>query len=397
MTTPVLLWAAIGSLLLLLALHPFVSYPLSLLLLRGWRRGERAAPLELPPRSPPPPLRVALPPALSFAVCTCAYNEARVIEAKLQNLLALREQHPALEILVYVDASSDATADICRRYAEQITLHVSAVRIGKTHGMNLLVAQTRADIIVFTDANVMLDSEVLPSLERHFADAEVGCVCGNLVYTNARDSTTARTGSLYWRLEEAIKRLETDTGSVMGADGSLFAIRRALHRAPPDHIIDDMYVSFMVLCGGHRIVQATDVKAYEASVTSMKEEFQRKVRIACQAFNVHRLLWPQLAQLPALSLYKYLSHKLLRWFTIYLLALAYAAFGTAALLAGAYPLVAAMVLALVLLWLLGHRWPVQPVAQVFDILSAMAGAGVGVWRSVQGDVYQTWKPAASIR
>lgn len=391
MTPTAWLLLAIGSLALLLALHPFVSYPLSLLAVRRWqRRGTSQS------RSRRATAGAAAPP-LSMAICTCAYNEARVIEAKLLNLLALREVHPGLDILVYVDASSDATAEICRRYADRIQLHVSAARTGKTHGMNLLVSRTQADIVVFTDANVMLDPQALVKLAPYFADGDVGCVCGNLIYTNAADSATARTGSLYWRLEEGIKRLETDTGSVMGADGSLFAIRRALHQPPPDHIIDDMYVSFRVLCGGHRIVQATDVRAYEESVSAMGEEFKRKVRIACQAFNVHRLMWPRLKQLPALSLYKYVSHKLLRWFTIYLLALAYVAFAAAALAAGLPLLAGVLVLALAALWLLGHRFPVQPVAQLFDILSAMAGAGVGVWRSMLGDLYQTWQPAASIR
>jgi cellulose synthase/poly-beta-1,6-N-acetylglucosamine synthase-like glycosyltransferase len=378
---------SIGVLALLLALHPFVTYPLSLLAWRRWSgRAEAGA-----------PARPAPPSTLRFAVCTCAYNEARVIEAKLQNLLALRDDHPDLEILVYVDQSSDATAEICHRYADRITLHVATQRTGKTHGMNLLVSQTNADVVVFSDANVMLDPNVLLRLEHHFADARVGCVCGNLVYTNADASTTARSGSLYWRFEEWVKRLETDTGSVMGADGSLFAIRRALHEPPPDHIIDDMYVSFMVLCRGHRVVQAQDVRAYEESVTSMNEEFRRKVRIACQAFNVHRLMWPRLRQLSAGSLYKYVSHKLLRWFTIYLLALAYVAFVGAALVAGALELAALMALVPLALWLFGHRWPVQPFAQLFDILSAFAGAGVGVWRSLLGEVYQTWNPAASIR
>jgi cellulose synthase/poly-beta-1,6-N-acetylglucosamine synthase-like glycosyltransferase len=378
---------SIGVLALLFALHPFVTYPLSLLAWRRWSgRAEAGA-----------PARTTQPSALRFAVCTCAYNEARVIEAKLENLLALRDDHPDLEILVYVDQSSDATAEICRRYADRITLHVAAQRTGKTHGMNLLVARTNADVVVFSDANVMLDPNVLLRLEDHFADARVGCVCGNLVYTNADASTTARSGSLYWRFEEWVKRLETDTGSVMGADGSLFAIRRALHEPPPDHIIDDMYVSFMVLCSGHRVVQAQDVRAYEESVTAMGEEFRRKVRIACQAFNVHRLMWPRLKQLSAGSLYKYVSHKLLRWFTIYLLALAFVAFMGAALAAGAFEVAALMAIVPLALWLFGHRWPVQPFAQLFDILSAFAGAGLGVWRSLLGEVYQTWNPAASIR
>lgn len=393
MTAPLVL-LTIGVIALLLALHPFVTYPLSLLLsLRLLRRGDRgAASGAALPEAP-----TATAPRRRFAICTCAYNEARVIEAKIENLLALRRTHPDLEILLYVDASSDRTAEICLRYADRITLNLAAQRTGKTHGMNLLVQQAQADVIVFSDANVMLDANLLDRLERHFADAEVGCVCGHLVYTNADASTTARSGSLYWRFEEWLKRLETDTGSVMGADGSLFAIRRSLHEAPPDHIIDDMYVSFRVLCAGHRVVQADDVVAYEESVTSMPEEFGRKVRIACQAFNVHRLLWPQLRRLPVGSLYKYVSHKLLRWFTIYLLALAAFAFVGAALVAGRFEIAALMVAGLAAFWLLGHRWPVQPFSQLFDILSAMAGAGLGVWRSLAGERFQTWTPAASIR
>ena len=127
--------------------------------------------------------------------------------------------------------------------------------------MNRLVAASESDLIVFTDANVLLANDALDRLTRHFEDDRVGCVCGNLIYINADDSVTAATGSLYWKLEQFIKRRESLFGSVMGADGSIFAIRRALHRPPPDHIIDDMFVSFQVLCAGYQVIQVGDVKA----------------------------------------------------------------------------------------------------------------------------------------
>jgi putative transposase len=76
----------------------------------------------------------------------------------------------------------------------------------------------------------------------------------------------------------------------MGADGSLFAIRRSLHRPPPDDMFDDVYVSMMVLCQGYRLVQAADVNAFEESVPEAREEFQRKIRIGCQAFNARARL-----------------------------------------------------------------------------------------------------------
>jgi cellulose synthase/poly-beta-1,6-N-acetylglucosamine synthase-like glycosyltransferase len=380
MTTLLLVVALVS---LLFAMHPFVTYPLSLLALKALRPRTAAVTAQQGP--------------LSFAICMCAYNEESVIEDKVLNLLALRDREPDLQIYIYVDAASDSTAEILSRYAAQIHLHVSPERHGKTYGMNLLSLQAKADILVFTDANVMLDMHCLRDLRRHFADPQLGCVCGNLNYTNGAASVTASTGSLYWRFEEAIKRLEADTGSTIGADGSIFAVRRALRRAPPDHIIDDMYVSLMVLVEGHRVIQAQDVRAYEESVTHSGEEFGRKVRIACQAFNVHRLIWPRLRKLDLLTRYKYVSHKLLRWVSIYFLALAAVTFLAALVSAGYFMLALALIVMTVLGAWLGHRWSLKPFAQVVDLLSALAGTGLGVWRSIRGERFQTWTPANSIR
>ena len=380
MTTLLLLIAIIA---LLLAMHPFVTYPLSLLALKALRRRSVVAANPVQP--------------LSFAICMCAYNEAAVIEAKVLNLLQLRVREPGLQIHIYVDAASDRTAEILRPYESQLHLHVSPERHGKTYGMNLLSRQADADILVFTDANVMLDMDCLDDLRRHFADATVGCICGNLNYTNSSASVTASTGSLYWRFEEAVKRLEADTGSTIGADGSIFAVRRELRRVPPDHIIDDMYVSLMVLVEGHRVLQARDVRAYEESVTHSGEEFGRKVRIACQAFNVHRLIWPRLRRLDWLTRYKYVSHKLLRWVSIYFLAIAALAFVAALLAAGHAVLALLFIAAAALGVLLGLRWDIKPFAQAVDLLTALAGSGLGVWRSIRGERFQTWTPANSIR
>jgi cellulose synthase/poly-beta-1,6-N-acetylglucosamine synthase-like glycosyltransferase len=374
-----------SAVFLFLALHPFVTYPLSLLFIRRQSERTNVAAAE------------AASGRLRFAICMCAYNEERVIEAKMQNLLQLRARHPDLQILVYVDASSDRTAQLLQPYASAIDLHISTERHGKTYGMNVLSSRADADILVFTDANVMLDEHCIDDLRRHFSDPRIGCVCGNLNYINGGDSVTASSGSLYWRFEEALKRLESRTGSMMGADGSIFAIRRELRRAPPDHIIDDMYTSLMALIDGHRVIQAPDVRAYEESVSKSSEEFSRKVRIACQAFNVHRLLWPHLRKTDWLTRYKYVSHKLIRWLGIYFLAFGAVTF-LAALVSAGYPLLAlGLVIIATLCLTLGHAWSIKPFAQIADLLLAMLGTGLGVLRSLRGERFQTWTPANSIR
>src|SRR5690606_20814637 len=193
---------------------------------------------------------------------------------------------------------------------------------------------TKAPVVIFTDANVIVDPASIRNLERYFRDPRVGCVCGHLTYVNPGASATAEVGSAYWALEEEIKQLESEMGSVMGADGSLFAIRRELFRTVPPDLFDDMFTSLSILCDGWRVVRAPDVRAFEEQAVASRDEFRRKIRIGCASFNVHRLLWPRLRRLGWLNCYKYVSHKLLRWMVAYNLGLAAALFLAWLLVAG---------------------------------------------------------------
>ena len=383
---PAAIWFAISATLLVAGLHPFVTYPLSLWLMRKIRLQRQDS------RSPQ---ARELP---SFAICVCAYNEEATIERKVRNMLALRERVGSLEILVYVDAATDRTAALLQPFADDIFVYVAPRRLGKTHGMNLLVEHATAEIVVFSDANVLLQGDAISALADAFRDERTGCVCGHLVYVNAEGTPTSSVGSMYWRLEEWIKEHESGAGAVMGADGSLFAIRRRLHRPVPPNLIDDMFLSLNVLCDGYRVVRARNAIAFEESVTASVEEFRRKVRIACQAFNVHRELWPRLRRLPISILYMYVSHKLLRWLSIYSLALS----GLTALVGLCVVGVPLPAMGLAMIGLVGLLWwggarRLSPFAQVREVLIALAGAGLGVAEAFRGKQYQTWTPAASIR
>lgn len=377
----ILCFAAAGT-LLLVALHPFIFYPLSLRVLAKIRRRPLAVESE--------------PLPLSFAVCVCAYKEAAVIRNTIESLIALRKTTPDLQILLHVDGKSDGTADIAQDYADRITLVVSPERKGKTYGMNRLIGMTKASVVILTDATVRIDPQAIANLGQYFRDPQVGCVAGHLRYVDD-ENDTAMVGSFYWRLEERIKQLESETGSIMGADGSIYAIRRSLFTPVPEDMIDDMYISLAVLCDGYRIVRAPDVSAYEKSVTDSGEEFRRKVRISCQAFAAHRMMRPKLARLGALDRYKYVSHKLIRWFTAYTLSAAAVLFVVGlALTVG--PIIAAGITATsAALLALGYVAGLRPVTVIADILASFVATAIGVWKASHGHRIRMWEPASSIR
>jgi len=351
-------------------------------------------------RLPARPLRPVKTPGNAkphMSLAFCAYNEAAVLPGKIANLRRLKEAAPDLEILAYSDGSSDATAALLQAEASWLRVFAAPERHGKSHGMNTLVAAAQGDIVIFTDANVMVEPASLTALGDAFGDPAVGCVCGHLIYTNGEEGATAAVGSLYWRLEERVKALESRSGSTMGADGSIFAVRRALYRPVPPDIIDDMYVSLSILCDGYRVIHDDRVIAYERTATDSGDEFRRKVRIACQAFNCHRLLRPRLRRLAALDRFKYASHKVLRWFGIYFLAAGALAAGVWLWLHGLGLLVVAGILAAALLYVAGRAGVPRVLAKVVEILRAMAATGLGLVKSGRGERFQTWELPASSR
>lgn len=366
-----------------LFLHPYVTYPLSLRFVR-WLQG-------------PMPLAIIGPKPTSFAIVCCAYNERKDIQQKIENLLAAQARLPNCEILVHSDGSTDGTNEILRSYRDRITVSIAEARGGKSAGMNRLLSMTDAEIVIFTDANVMIDIDRIPRVGEYFQDPAVGCATGRLVYINKASSQTAMIGTMYRSFEENIKRLETDTGTIVYTDGTLFAIRRMLFKPVPSDITDDFHTALTILCAGYRNVGADNLIAYEQAASVQRDEVRRRIRIGCRVFNCHRLFWSKLRRLNALTLYKYVSHKLIRWFSGYIL-LAAAAIG-AVIAAMAFGQLGLLIYAIALVgcYFAATTFAIPIMSPLCEAVIHTMATAYGVLLSLRGERFQTWTVASSSR
>ncbi len=358
-----------------LFLQPYVFYPMSLLLLPR-------KPIHEDPSRPVP----------SATLVFCAYNEAASVPSKIENLRAIRAVAPEIKFACYVDQSTDNTLALLREHPDLIDVTAAEERTGKAAGMARLAAAATTEIMIFTDANVLVEPDSAPRILNYFRDPEVGCVCGTLIYTNPQESATAGTNSAYWRLEELIKKREARTGSTMGADGSIFASRLAYYPEVPTHLLDDFIVSMSVVFAGLRMISASDVLAYERSAVASEDEFRRKRRIACRAYSSHRYLGPQLARMSLTNRYKYISHRFLRWYGAATGALTI--LFCVAFIAVAWNWIAAAVLCVAgaaVFWL-SSKTRAPGLSHVYETARAIYAAGLGVYDAWRGRTYQRWQP-----
>lgn len=247
-----------------------------------------------------------------------AFNEADYIIGKVKNSFELDYPREKLRIVWVTDGSTDRTAELLGAFPELAVMHEKE-RKGKVNAMNRAMKTIKTPLAVFTDANTLLNPEAIREIAGLFADNKTGCVTGEKrISASGPEKAVSAGEGLYWQYESWIKRLESETGSVMGAVGELFAVRTELYEeVPEDTLLDDFTISMSILKKGFRVRYAPNAWGTETASLNINEEIKRKTRIAAGGLQA-------LTRMPdllnpfryGLTSWMYLSHKVLRWILV---------------------------------------------------------------------------------
>lgn len=245
-----------------------------------------------------------------------AHNEASVIREKLRSVLASSYPMHLVEIFVGSDASTDETNQYVQEIADSHpNVHlVDFSRRGKPAMVNELVGKAAHDLLLLTDANVMLEQNTLFDLIKHFKNESVSLVESNMKHSAARQDGIGFQESAYLNVDAKVKHAEGVLwGTLMGPSGGCFALRRSYYvPVPPNYLVDDFYICMKVLEQKGRAIYEDNAKVYEDVSNVLREEFRRKVRIATGDFQNLRAFSPLLLRFNALA-FSFFSHKVLRW------------------------------------------------------------------------------------
>ncbi len=249
-------------------------------------------------------------PGISLVIC--AHNEQKNIAVKLENTMNLDYPVDKIQIILADDGSTDKTLNIAKefRFVEILALQHS----GKTNAQNEAVKMARNDILIFSDANNVYKVDALRKLVRNFADKKVGVVCGELKYNNKKSEENA-----YWKYEVAIKKAESKNGWLLGANGSIYAVRKSAYVSLPEDSISDHLEPIMVYGNGLDVVYEPEAIAFE---DAPDEVINRKRRIILRSLVSMKYILVLLNPFSKRSIFMpYVSHKLIRWFLPFLMFL----------------------------------------------------------------------------
>lgn len=372
MRAEVLFWVAAGF-----VAYTYAGYPLLLVALRAVVRR--------------PIVREPIEPFVSILVP--AYNESHVIAEKIRNVLSIDYPAERYELAVACDGPRDGTADIVRSLADgtRVRAFLFEQNRGKLHVLNDVVPRLRGEIVAFSDASSMLEPQAVRRLVANFAHPRVGAASGVYRVQRKDQAHLGRQEDFYWKYETFLKKQEAALGSILGAHGSLYAIRRELYPFPrPDTINDDYVIPLRIVQRGFRVAYEPGAVAYEEA--HEMGGFGRRVRIMAgnveQLREIGPLLWPP----RPLMLFFFLSHKAAR--LLVPAALVIAAVANLFLLdRPLYRGLAVLQLLFYGLVALGGMWQLRPKVLRLPYYFCMINAAVlvGAYHVVRGRQALRWK------
>lgn len=340
----------------------------------------------------------------TVTVLITAFNEEASIERKIENTLALEYPKEKLEILVASDGSTDSTDEIVRGFASRgVKLFRQEGRVGKTETQNNAVKRATGEIVLFSDATTHYEADVLRKVLPAFADETVGCVAGRLVYVDGVGTGVGSGAKGYWNYETFIKQSESDTCSLIGASGCLYAVRRGAYRDMYREACSDFLICTVLYRQGLRSVFEPSAVCFEDTNSKTHDEMRMRVRVITQTYTD---LWRNADMLNPFKSGFYavqlLSHKVLRYAVPIMLAGAFAS--SAALAFGSQFF--SIILTLQVLFYLGalSGWMLERlglrahllVIPLYFVLANLASV-IAFYRFVRGERFATWEPIRETR
>lgn len=262
----------------------------------------------------------------TIGVIIAAFNEEKDIKERIENIFECDYPEGKVKLYIGSDGSSDNTNNILRSFDDpRFEPQIFEQNRGKPSVLNDLVEAADGEILVFSDANTYFDTDALKKLARHFVSkSPADAVCGQLRLL--KPDGVENEDNLYWQYENWLKVNESKIGSLLGANGAIYAIRQEDYiPISSDSIVDDFVIVNRLAANGKTVDYDAEAVAKEYIPDTIADEFKRRTRIGRGNYQTLFRYPNFLFNSRPLLGFSYLSHKVLRWLVPHFLILSFIA------------------------------------------------------------------------
>ncbi|WP_158854442.1 glycosyltransferase [Halorhabdus sp. CUG00001] len=216
-------------------------------------------------------------PTVSIVLPT--YNEADIVETKLDDLLAVDYPKEKIELVV-VDSSTDDTLKRIRECFEgldvpELVLLEEDERRGLAPALNDAYKAASNDVVVKTDCDSKLSPDALREAVANLADDDVAAVTGQ----NVEVLGGSEVESGYRSVQSHIQQLESHLDSTLIFHGPFSAFENdAIIPIDPNSLADDTELALKIRRNGKRVIFDPAVHYMEASHSAFRKRRKQKDR-----------------------------------------------------------------------------------------------------------------------
>ncbi len=215
---------------------------------------------------------------LKIAVVIPCYNEEHSIKTKIDNLRNIDYPENLFNVYFLNGKSTDNTSLIINNEIKDLNSYflIETGMTGKIPQINHYLPKIKGDIIVQTDVDGILPSDVLKKFSNIFRDnSDIGVVGAYVLPKHSIDEDF-----LFWETQNAMRMVESNIGMSSVVIAACFAYRKELLTSYNEDVIaDDVYIIFTVQNMKKRSVYCQNILVYESRASmSLKEFFFHKLR-----------------------------------------------------------------------------------------------------------------------
>lgn len=308
--------SVIFILLLAAVIHSYVVFPVTLKLIKGLRSEYFYNP-ENAKDTPAWSGKVSL-------IMSC-FNEDKVLRDKIACLEKQTFPKGQLNFYIGSDASTDDTNAILKAWEKdnkRVRFYPFEARRGKAPVINELAKLAMEEwgtgkdhVLLFTDANVLLQEDCIAKMIRHFREPGIGVVDSHMSSVGTSQEGISTSEKAYIQREVMIKNLEGVLwGTMMGTFGGCYMVRsNAFAYVPEKFLVDDFFITLEAILKGFGAINDLEARCFEAVPHEIEEEYRRKRRISSGNFQNLGYFWPRIRRSSLAMQYCFISHKVLRW------------------------------------------------------------------------------------